>query len=54
MVMLAKGEWTRFQVTYEGVDKDITSFDEVELTMGSRLGFDRIPMKFLRIKIEPK
>jgi hypothetical protein len=54
MVMLTKGEWTKFQVTYEGVDTDITSFDEVELTMGSQLGFPRAPIKFHRIKIEPK
>ena len=54
MVKLTKGEWSKFQVTYEGVDEDITSFEEVGLTMGSQLGFPRPALKFYRIKIEPK
>lgn len=54
MVMLTKGEWSRFQVTYDGVGPEITTFDEVELTMGAPLGFPRAPLKFHRIQIEPK
>jgi hypothetical protein len=33
-VMLTKGEWSKFQVTYEGVDSEITEFGEVGLVMG--------------------
>jgi hypothetical protein len=54
MVMLTKGEKSRFQVIYDGVDRDITSFDEVSLTMGAVLGIPRSPLHFYRIKIQPK
>ncbi len=54
MVMLTKGKTSKFQVTYQGVDPKITSFDEVALTMGSQLGFPRLPISFFEIKIEPK
>ncbi len=55
-VMLTKGEWSKFQVTYEGVDPEVTEFDEVGLVMGGRnaLAIARLPVKFYRIKIEPK
>ena len=53
-VQLTKGEWSKFQVSYDGVDGDINSFEEVTLTMGSQFGFARSPLKFYRIKIEPK
>jgi hypothetical protein len=55
-VMLTKGEWSKFQVTYEGVDPEVTEFDEVGLVMGGRnaLAIARLPIKFYRIKIEPK
>jgi hypothetical protein len=54
MVRLTKGEWSKFQVTYEGVDEDTTSFEEVGLTMGSQFGIPRAALNFYRIKIEPK
>ncbi len=37
-VRLTKGEVSKFQVTYDGVDEDMTSIEEVGLTMGSQLG----------------
>jgi hypothetical protein len=54
MVTLTKGEVSKFQVTYDGVDENVSSFDEVGLTMGSPFGIPRSPLKFYRIKIEPK
>jgi hypothetical protein len=54
MVRLTKGEVSKFQVTYAGVAESVTSFEEVGLTMGAPLGIPRSPLKFYRIKIEPK
>ena len=53
-VWLEDKEWSKFQVTFVGVDKDVTGFDEVGLVMGAQLGISRPPVKFYRIKIEPK
>lgn len=53
-VWLENKEWSKFQVTFVGVDADVTEFDEVGLVMGAQLGFPRAPVKFYRIKIEPK
>jgi hypothetical protein len=53
-VWLEDKEWSRFQVTFVGVGKDVTDFAEVGLVMGSLLGIPRAPVKFYRIKIEPK
>jgi hypothetical protein len=53
-VWLEAKEWSKFQVTFAGVDKKVTGFDEVGLVMGSQLGIPRPPVKFYRIKIEPK
>ncbi len=53
-VWLEDKEWSKFQVTFVGVDSDVTEFDEVGLVMGSQFGFPRAPVKFYRIKIEPK
>jgi hypothetical protein len=54
VVALSEGERSKFQVTFEGVDAEITEFDEVGLAMGGPLGFPRLPVKFYRIKIESK
>ncbi len=54
VVYLTKGGWKKFQVTYEGVDEDITELDQVELIMGPPLGFARQPVTFQGIKIESK
>jgi hypothetical protein len=54
VVVLTKGDWKKFQVTYEGVDEDITELDQVELTMGAPLGFARQAVTFRGIKIESK
>lgn len=54
MVMLTKGETTRFQVVYGDVDEDVTLIDDVAMTMGAPLGFPRSPIHFYRIKIQPR
>jgi predicted RNase H-like nuclease (RuvC/YqgF family) len=54
LVVITKGEWSKFQVVYEGVDTDITEFDEVGLCMGGPYGIARLPIKFHRIKIASK
>jgi hypothetical protein len=54
VVYITQGDWKKFQVTYEGVDEDITELDQVELTMGAPIGLAQHTVTFHGIKIESK
>jgi hypothetical protein len=49
-ITVHKGETTRFQVSYRGLDPDITEIPEIRMNMGPRATVYKV--RFYRIKIE--